>query len=41
MRWGFARTLATVVVLSLAGPFMQDALADKIVVYARAAVSAT
>ena len=33
MRWGFARTLATVVVLSLAGPFMQDALADKIVVY--------
>src|SRR5262245_41363809 len=33
MRLGFARRSATVVVLKLAGPFVQDALADKIVVY--------
>src|SRR6187551_2552865 len=33
MRLGFMRTLATVVVLSLVGPFVRNALADKIVVY--------
>jgi len=33
MRLGFMRTLATVVVLSLVGPFVRSALADKIVVY--------
>lgn len=33
MRLGFLRTLATVVVLSLVGPFVRSALADKIVVY--------
>jgi NADPH-dependent curcumin reductase CurA len=33
MRLGFMRTLATGVVLSLVGPFVRDALADKIVVY--------
>ena len=33
MRWVFMRTLATVVVLCLAGPFVRNALADKIVVY--------
>ena len=33
MRLGFMRTLATGVVLSLIGPFVRDALADKIVVY--------
>jgi len=33
MRPGFMRTLVTVVVLSLVGPFVRDALADRIVVY--------
>jgi len=33
MRLGFMRTLAAVVVLSLVGPFVRNALADKIVVY--------
>ena len=33
MRWGFMRTLATVVVLSLVGPFVRTARADKIVGY--------
>src|SRR6185503_9406070 len=33
MRLGFVRTLATVVVLSLVGPFARNALAAKIVVY--------
>src|SRR5690349_14319392 len=33
MRLGFRRTLATVVVLSLVGPFARTALAHKIVVY--------
>ena len=33
MRWVFMRTLATVVVVCLVGPFVRNALADKIVVY--------
>src|SRR5690349_16456349 len=33
MRWVFMRTLATVVVLCLVGPFVRNALAEKIVVY--------